>query len=372
MANSQQHSKDDQIVIVGAGVFGLGLANELARNRGYTNITVLDRAPPPVPDGSSVDVSRIIRTEYANPLYARIAKEALAGWRKDYSDHFHECGFVILVESDQNPYAAKVIEQGKINNTKAQVFPAANTPAEVKKLYPSVQARMEGFTSVHNPEGGWADAGESIRALAQKAREAGVRFATGTSGTVTGLELDPAGRRVVGVRVLSGGVVPASRVVLATGAWTNTLAPGVSHALAASAQPIGFVQLTPREAADVSAHPVLMSMVSGVFCFPPTRDGLLKLARHGYGYATSLPAGHGGGVVSAPHRDKDNSRSRFLPADADEALREGLRQFFPRLGDRPWLRTRLCWYTDTPESDFIADDHPEVEGLFLATGGSGQ
>ncbi|KAJ1329720.1 sarcosine oxidase-like protein [Microdochium nivale] len=73
---------DEPILIIGAGVFGLSLAHELARNRGYTNVTVLDRALPPVPDGSSVDISRIVRSEYADPVYTRMAKEALVEWRR--------------------------------------------------------------------------------------------------------------------------------------------------------------------------------------------------------------------------------------------------------------------------------------------------
>ena len=40
-------AKNDKVVIVGAGVFGLTTALEL-RNKGYTDITVLDRTLPPV------------------------------------------------------------------------------------------------------------------------------------------------------------------------------------------------------------------------------------------------------------------------------------------------------------------------------------
>ncbi|CCF39797.1 hypothetical protein CH063_10535, partial [Colletotrichum higginsianum] len=87
--------KSAPVLIVGAGVFGLSLAHELAANRGYTSVTILDRFLPPVPDGSSVDVSRIIRTEYADPLYSSLATDALQGWRTSevYSPHYHESGF---------------------------------------------------------------------------------------------------------------------------------------------------------------------------------------------------------------------------------------------------------------------------------------
>ncbi|GKT51085.1 L-pipecolate oxidase [Colletotrichum spaethianum] len=387
MANTYpRHSKaNEPIIIVGAGVFGLGLAHELAHVRGYTNITVLDRYLPPVPDGSSVDVSRIIRTEYADPLYARLAEEALNGWRHEYASYYHECGFVLLTGRDDTPYTAKVRKErhGKHAERKslAQDFDAEEADRAIKHLYPAVQADIKGLAAIHNPEGGWADAGAAIQALARAASQAGVSFFAGKMGTVVGLKYDSTGKRVIGVKLSSGRKMPAVHVVLATGAWTNTLVSGVNRAITASSQPIGFVQLTPDEAATLASTPVMMNMTTGVFCFPPTPGThLLKLARHGFGYATRVSASiasDGAGTVkqrtvSSPNPERDNSLSGFLPLDADEALRDGLRQFFPAFANRPWLRRRLCWYTETPTSDFVVSHHPHVDGLFFATGGSGQ
>lgn len=61
-----------------------------------------------------------------------------------------------------------------------------------------------------------------------------------------------------------------------------------------------------------------------------------------------------------------------MPEDAQEGLRDGLRDLVPEFAERPWSRLRLCWYSDTPEGDFIVDKHPQIPGLFIATGGSGQ
>lgn len=48
-----------------------------------------------------------------------------------------------------------------------------------------------------------------------------------------------------------------------------------------------------------------------------------------------------------------------------------LQSIYPEFGGLPLLTTRLCWYTDTPDENWIIDEHPDVSGLFLATGGSG-
>ncbi|KAJ1329719.1 sarcosine oxidase-like protein [Microdochium nivale] len=289
----------------------------------------------------------------------------------------------------------------------------------VKQLYPACQARMEGYSAVHNPDGGWADAAGAIAELARRASRAGVSFITGRRGTVVGLKYDdddddngdeshkdtgnlrgeePGNnnsskkkRRVVGVKTLSGEILIAPRVVLAAGAWTNHMIPGVEHAFLATGQPVAFVQLTAQEAATLRPrHPVIVNMSTGVFCFPPTADNVLKVARHGYGFATTVTAAHDDDqqkkrkqegqqaessalarTISSPSRDSDNSASGYLPDDADAALREGLGQFFPAFADRAWSRRRMCWYTDTAKGNFVVDDHPHVEGVFFATGGSG-
>lgn len=41
---AQAPRKDDAVIIVGAGIFGLSTAVHLSR-RGYTNVTVFDRQP---------------------------------------------------------------------------------------------------------------------------------------------------------------------------------------------------------------------------------------------------------------------------------------------------------------------------------------
>ncbi|KAK2006715.1 FAD dependent oxidoreductase [Colletotrichum eremochloae] len=369
-------SSSSSVLIVGAGVFGLSLAYELATNRGYTSITVLDRFLPPVPDGSSVDVSRIIRTEYADPLYSSLATDALQEWRASemYKPHYHESGFVMMADEKEcpSPYFEKyrrwrgeAAERGK----PLEFFEPPHADAEVKKLYKGVQADLRAFTATHNAAGGWADAAGAIRTLARQCTNAGISFITGAQGTVVSLQ--QSGGRVTGVRTAAGTTWEAERVVLAMGAWTNRIVPGVGHAVSASGQPVGFIQLSDEEAQRLKSMPVMINMSTGVFCFPPTPGtNLLKVARHGFGYATEFEA-EAGRKVSSPRLVGSNAVSGFLPRDADEGLREGVRLFFPEFAERPFRFRRLCWYSDTPEGDFIVDYHPDVEGLFLATGGAG-
>jgi sarcosine oxidase/L-pipecolate oxidase len=224
----------------------------------------------------------------------------------------------------------------------------------------------------YNKTGGWADAESAIRQLAMECSLAGVSFVTGSRGRAVSLRYS--GHKVTGVNVAEGEPIAAAQVILSTGAWSNRLLP-ISHASSGSGQPVGFVRLTPEEAEKLADMPVIINLSTGVFIFPPTpKTNVLKIARHGYGWATEIevtdPLGQSR-TVSTP-KYENNAAANYLPEDAQQALREGLQQLVPEIGDHEWLRTRLCWYSDTPEGDFIVDHHPVEEGLFLATGGSGQ
>lgn len=365
-----QSEKNGRILIVGAGVFGLSTALELEL-RGYENVVVADRHPPPVPDGSSVDVSRVIRTDYADDLYHRMAREAYRLWKEGiFRECFHETGFVMLAEQRGENYLDKALEVNEAQGVVLDNYPDAN---DVRQKYPSLQAKLDGLRAVHNPNGGWADAEGAIRKLADECIKAGVAFVTGPGGTVTSLEYrtKDGKEQVAGVDVASGGRIEADQVILCTGAWTNRLIP-LSHATSASGQPVGFINLTEEEAARLDRVPVMINLSTGIFCFPPTPGtNLLKIARHGYGWATEVET-KDGRVVSSPMLTGNGAESSYLPDDADAALREGLKQLLPDFADHPWSDRRLCWYSDTQDGDFIIDQHPDIAGLFVASGGSGQ
>ncbi|GKU17040.1 unnamed protein product [Fusarium langsethiae] len=324
MTSRNPVAKNEPIIIVGAGVFGLSTALEL-KNRGYQNVTVLDRYLPPVIDGSSVDISRIIRVEYADPFYGKMARPSMSG----------------------NSFAEKSKAANKSLGDTLEEYEDAH---DIRKQFPAVQAKLDGLKAYYNKTGGWADAESSIRQLAMECSLAGVSFITGARGRV--LSLRYSGHKVIGVNVAEGEPIAAAQVILATGAWSNRLVP-ISHASSGSGQPVGFIRLTPQEAEKLAEMPI---------------------ARHGYGWATEFDAPDPLGEsrkVSTPKRDENNATANYLPQDAKEALREGLQQLVPEIGNHEWLRQRLCWYSDTPEGDFIVDHHPAREGIFLATGGAG-
>ena len=180
-------------------------------------------------------------------------------------------------------------------------------------------------------------------------------------------------RTVTGVLLSDTTRLAGALVVLATGAWTPSLLD-VRSRIIATGQILSYVQLTPSEATRLADIPVLLNETTGMFLVPPTPDGLLKVARHGYGYRNPIripnPERPGSGEeieVSIPASDFTT-----MPSEGQAACRTALRNLVPWLGARPFAHTRVCWYADTPSGDFLVDYVPQYgKSLMVATGGSG-
>lgn len=233
--------KREDILIVGAGVFGLTTALEL-RERGYVNITVLDRYAPPVPDGSSVDISRVIRFDYSDLVYAKMALEAMEGWEGLYASHFHRSGFLMVSDTPGSPY----VEATKsVLREMKQAFEELPDQASVQKYFPRVGSQTGTMSGFANPRGGWANAEGAIRQLAAQCSMAGVSFISGPRGSV--LFLERSDGKVTEVRVAQRPPLRPSRVILATSAWSSRLIE-TGCATVAAAQPIASIALSPEEA----------------------------------------------------------------------------------------------------------------------------
>lgn len=85
------------ILIVGGGLFGTSTAYHLAQ-RGYKNVTVADRFDAPSKDSAACDLNKVIRTDYPNPLYTRLAKEVMSVWKDPKSifrGMYRETGWIM-------------------------------------------------------------------------------------------------------------------------------------------------------------------------------------------------------------------------------------------------------------------------------------
>ncbi|GKT65987.1 FAD dependent oxidoreductase [Colletotrichum tofieldiae] len=406
------------VLIIGSGVFGLTTAYELAQRPRYasTTITVLDRSPIPGPseDAASVDSSRIIRADYADPAYARLAAEAQTEWRKteNPSDlgaegRYSQSGLCLVADptpTASSAYSSSPSPSSQTVNTNAQAKQKAKktsleyvresynnvvslagkdgdkiikelpTPAAIKDFLGTPIA--PGTWGYINPLAGWADAGAAMSYLAAKVQA--LNRVSFVSGTATRLNYGLDGTTVTGATLDNGRVLSADLVVVAAGAWTGQLIDLSGQAIA-TGQAVGYIDITPSELEVLRKMPVTLNFSTGLFMIPPA--GLqLKVARHAFGYLNPTPIPHPSpstppsarSTVSLPATHLTDPRLKF-PKEGEAALRQAVRTIvpIPAIHDRPFVQTRLCWYTDTQSGDFLVCHHPEAKNLFVATGGSG-
>lgn len=223
---------------------------------------------------------------------------------------------------------------------------------------------------------GWADAASAMSVALDKVLAYGKRvdMVKGKAEELVVEERTGEKRRVIGVELDGGREVRADITILAAGAWSGSLVDlrGIAEA---RGQVVAYIRLSPAERRRLAAMPILLNLGTGMFVIPPPplppvandQDGILKVARHGFGYRNPVCVPALGGVqVSLP-----SLNSSVLPHEGRQACRTFLSQVLPWLSTRPFCEERICWYTDTPTGDFLIDWHPDFAGLFLATGGSG-
>ena len=111
------------------------------------------------------------------------------------------------------------------------------------------------------------DATKAIKALADDCAKNGVSIICGPGGTVKDFWIE--GDNIIGVRLVSRQVQKSDFLVLATGAWTESLIPSQDRLLA-TGQPLGFIKLTPCEQEEFANYPVCIELTRWIL--HPTAD----------------------------------------------------------------------------------------------------
>lgn len=374
------------ILIIGSGVFGLSTAYALAQRPEYnkSKIAVLERLDFPAHDAASVDSSRIVRPDYPDAVYATLVAEAQKHWRGDFGaeGRYTEAGLAIVLDDEESSYGRSYMENS-LKNVREKLglrigkkadggqVTILNDANDVKEILGSMGGEVGKYGYV-NWTSGWADA------------EAAMRYLRGLVDCTGRVEFRNAevkrllfkdGNAVEGVELVDGEKIMADLTVLAAGAWTPKFID-LRGIASASGQILTYIELTQEEQERLEKNPTMLNESTGLFIIQP-RNRVLKVARHGYGYANPTTIPHPERpesretiTVSLP-RTKADDPNLNVPAEGKKTCRDFLARCIPDLAERAWTQTRICWYTDTPNSDWLIDYHPKYSGLFVATGGSG-
>lgn len=341
------------VLIVGAGIFGITAAIEL-RQRGYKT-AVLDPGPLPNPLAASTDISKVIRLEYGrDETYMIMAEKSLAGWQQWNSEFpeklYHNTGVAMLARQPMAPGGYEYDSYQLLLQRDHR--PERLNSQTIAERFPAWKAGVfvDGF---YHSKGGFAESGLVVEALIQRANEAGVTLYAGQ----TVAEIVTAQDKVSGVKTREGQVFNAGLVLVAAGAWTPVILPELNSVMKITGHPVFHLKMADPTLFKYPTFTVFTADIanSGWYGFPlHPRQGVIKIANHGVGQ--ELHPVHDKRVV-------DDADIRHLRAFLENNL--------PPLKEATISYTRRCLYCDTRDGHFWIDHHPEISGLVVAAGGSG-
>jgi glycine cleavage system aminomethyltransferase T/glycine/D-amino acid oxidase-like deaminating enzyme len=348
-------------VVIGAGVVGAALADELSR-RGWTDVTVVEQGPLWEAGGSSSHAPGLVFQANGSKTmteFATYTVEKLCGLELDGQPCFLQVGGLEVATT-----RARLRDLYRRKGWLAAWGVAARilSPDECVESFPLLDRdRVLGGLLV--PTDGIAKAVRAIEAQGRAAQDRGVRFLANTE--VTGVAVEDG--RVTGV-VTDGGELAADVVVCCAGIWGPQVAAmvGMTLPLTPLAHQLAWTGPIPALAgqAEEITHPILRHqdndlyyreiedrLAIGFYGHDPMPVDASDVPRHGRSHQTP--------IAEMP------SVLDFTPADFDPAWEES-RRLLPGLTDADITAGINGLFSFTPDGFPLMGESATVSGFWVA------
>ncbi|TIB30535.1 hypothetical protein E3P84_03286 [Wallemia ichthyophaga] len=348
----------------------INAAYELLQD-GY-KVTIVEQSDQiPSESSSSTDISKIVRADYSSAVYSKLAAESIADLEKNWTEagFFHQCGMVVLGESDYAKASYKHVKS--MYPEQVRLLDQSSIQDVLPKNVPLNSLTR---TAYQNKASGWIESGRATAELARRCEEMGATLIP--NFTVGRVIWSGDNDRVVGVESASGEVLDAALTIIASGAWSTLLDDQINKMLLASAQSVAMIKLTEEQHERYKDSPIVINLNTGIYMFPPTSTRYFKVSKHHAGYISrerNAPVSIDTKREQLGEDEPPLSISK-IPSVMYDELRNGLKEVYPEIANDSSLewKTRMCWYCDAQNGDYIIDYHPlSNKSLLFATGGSG-
>jgi len=326
------------VVIVGAGIMGLSIAYNLAKNHGLTDIVVVDKSY--LCGGASGRNGGGVRAQFSSEENIRLMQESIRICR-DFARElkinirFRQGGYLCLVRSEEG---RRNLEKSVAVQNDCGLATRMLSPKEAQKIVPELDVSTVVAAS-YNPNDGVVFPWPFVWGYAQGAEKLGVDIETFTE--VLGIETK--GSRISAV-VTSKGKIETSRIINAAGAWSPEIARLVGVELPNK----------PHRHEICSTEPL-----------KPWLKPLVADLSNGLYFSQSMRGEIVGGVSNrdVPEGIDMDSSHRFLALYSKALLAA-----CPILGHVKVLRQWAGCYDLTPDANPIVGEVDEIEGFYQVSG----
>jgi len=330
------------VIVVGGGILGATTFWELAREE----VDVLLLEARRFGGGSTAMSAAIVRCHYSNPEVVRMALRSREALRRlplllDCDPVYARTGWLFLVDEADAQLAIANAEMQE-----GEGLDAVDVD-DLQELLPGVD-ETHIACALYEPESGYADPVATTNAYVEAGRRAGGVARDGT--TVDSLEVQ--GGKLRGVRA-GGELLECDALVLATGPWSGRLAAtaGVELPLEITREQDVVFETAPEPTIPCAVS----SQVDRVY-LRPDGDGRVLAGR---------------GFPKAYEQADPDAYDESVDAPFERDIHERVAGRLPRLAAMRAVEGRAGLYDVTPDWHPLLGPVPEVEGLHLATGGSG-
>ncbi|WP_158738282.1 N-methyl-L-tryptophan oxidase [Alteribacillus sp. YIM 98480] len=337
------------VIIVGAGSMGTAAGYFLTKQ--HQRVLMIDQYAVPNRYGSHHGETRMLRFGYGQgEKYVTLVKAAYELWmeleKQTNKKLFYNTGALMVGAED-----SEFVEESVNSSIKHHLPYIKLSAEEIMKRWPGMQI-PDDYIGCYDPLSGFLLSEECVLAYKELAVENGADIIENQK--VQHLDI---GENKVKVHTKTG-TFTASKLVITAGAWLSSMVEDLNIPFHVKRKVFGW--FIPNEG-DRYAYEHFPSVVFDTnkyghfYGFPDFKGKGVKVGRHDQGELCEADTvNRSFGAYQEDEAYLRNFLGSFLP-EANGELREG----------------QVCMYSNTPDSDFVIDFHPEHDNVVLAGGFSG-
>ncbi|KAH3900656.1 FAD-dependent oxidoreductase [Saccharomycodes ludwigii] len=379
------------LIIVGAGVFGLSTAYHASQHSSFSSILVIDKYDIPSPISAANDFNKIIRMEYTDETYVDLIIEAIEEYWDNqnqpiFNQCYNKCGRITVVPPIDNPRygfeldclkllqskkynklhgAEKLYTDISINGKFSNIFTMANSNINASEN----NNRPSDAKFRFNSDCGLGYAAKSLEnvynyLLKHKQDKVAFHLNDGIDEVQSVVNNNEA---FVEVRTEKHEKFVGKKVVICCGANTGSVIPKkyMGNEIRATGLYVGHIKLTDEEFQKYRKMPIVFDSTLGYFFPPDSETKILKICA----------------CASSTFDDKSEcylpkygqNYQHKLPSSSIKDIKTILLKYLPDLAYKKIIDGKICWISDTSDSDFIIDELLEqgISNCFVCCGDSG-